>query len=207
MHNRKPSAKNLLKDVLYQHVDLALDLLHMVNSLSTGDRTYRFQIVALIIFLSGVDKTLSLTFELMYLAGKIDWKWLTKGDTPSPGSVECHRGLTAKLEKLAALGLDITDLQWIIDLRNIYIHSCSIYVGYSIIVDDTGAILIFFVFGTLSGLDGPRLAANLPTPWMGVWERINIFSYMLWVVVLAIGLLRTPVERPQDVLGGRPDSG
>jgi len=70
-----------------------------------------------------------------------------------------------------------------------------------------GTILIFFVFGTLSGLDGPRLAANLPTPWMGVWERINIFSYMLWVVVLAIGLLRTPVERPQDVLGGRPDSG
>jgi hypothetical protein len=70
-----------------------------------------------------------------------------------------------------------------------------------------GTILIFFVFGTLSGLDGPRLAANLPTPWMGVWERINIFSYMLWVVVLAIGLLRTPVERPQDVLDGRPDSG
>jgi len=70
-----------------------------------------------------------------------------------------------------------------------------------------GTILIFFVFGTLSGLDGPRLAANLPTPWMGVWERINIFSYMLWVVVLAIGLLHTPVERPQDVLGGRPDSG
>ena len=70
-----------------------------------------------------------------------------------------------------------------------------------------GTILIFLVFGTLAGLDGPRLAANLPTPWMGVWERINIFGYMLWVVVLAIVLLRAPVERPQDVLGGRPDSG
>jgi len=53
-----------------------------------------------------------------------------------------------------------------------------------------GTILIFFVFGALSGLDGPRLAANLPTPWMGIWERINIFAYMLWVVGLALILLR-----------------
>jgi len=57
-----------------------------------------------------------------------------------------------------------------------------------------GTILILCVFGALSGLDGPRLAANLPTPWMGVWERINIFSYMLWVVVLAIILLRKEKE-------------
>jgi hypothetical protein len=51
-------------------------------------------------------------------------------------------------------------------------------------------ILILCVFGALSGLDGPQLAANLPTPFLGIWERINIFSYMLWVVVLAIVLLR-----------------
>lgn len=70
-----------------------------------------------------------------------------------------------------------------------------------------GTILILFMFGALAGLDGPRLAANLPTPWMGVWERINIFGYMLWVVVLAIALLRSQVERPQDGLGGRRDSG
>lgn len=67
-------------------------------------------------------------------------------------------------------------------------------------------ILILVAFGALAGLDGPRLAANLPTPWMGVWERINIFAYMLWVVVLAITLLRSPVERPQDGLGVRRDS-
>jgi len=57
-----------------------------------------------------------------------------------------------------------------------------------------GTILILCVFGALSGLAGPQLAANLPTPWMGVWERINIFSYMLWVVVLAIILLRAEKE-------------
>jgi len=51
-------------------------------------------------------------------------------------------------------------------------------------------ILIMLVFGALTGLDAPRIAENLPTPWVGVWERINIAGYLLWVVVLAITLLR-----------------
>jgi hypothetical protein len=58
----------------------------------------------------------------------------------------------------------------------------------------------------LTGLDASRLEANLPTPWMGVWERINIYAYMLWVVVLATALLRGRVAQRQDVLGGRRDS-
>jgi Protein of unknown function (DUF998) len=61
-----------------------------------------------------------------------------------------------------------------------------------------GTFLLLVAGGTLAGLDAPRLATNLPTPWMGVWERINIFAYMLWVVVLAIALLRQQVARPQD---------
>jgi hypothetical protein len=56
-------------------------------------------------------------------------------------------------------------------------------------------ILVLVVFGTLAGLDGPRLAANLPTPWMGVMERINIGAYLLWLAVLAIALLRAPEGR------------
>lgn len=45
-------------------------------------------------------------------------------------------------------------------------------------------------FGVLTGIDAPRIDANLPTPWIGVWERINIGVYDLWVVVLSIALLR-----------------
>jgi Protein of unknown function (DUF998) len=66
-------------------------------------------------------------------------------------------------------------------------------------------ILMLVVGGILTGLDAPRLATNLPTPWMGVWERINIFGYMLWVVVLSIVLLRGRVAQPQDNLSGRSD--
>ncbi|MFZ5558491.1 MAG: DUF998 domain-containing protein [Pseudomonadota bacterium] len=51
-------------------------------------------------------------------------------------------------------------------------------------------IALLAAFGTLAGLDGARLEANLPTPWMGVTERINIFAYMLWIIVLAMLLWR-----------------
>lgn len=55
-------------------------------------------------------------------------------------------------------------------------------------------IVLLVVGGVLAGLDQPRLEANLPTPWMGVTERINIGVFLLWVVVLAIALLRAQVE-------------
>jgi hypothetical protein len=55
-------------------------------------------------------------------------------------------------------------------------------------------ILILLVSGVLTGLDAPRIQANLPTPWVGVMERINLLGYLLWVAVLAIALLRAPPE-------------
>ena len=53
-------------------------------------------------------------------------------------------------------------------------------------------LAILLVFGMLTGMDGPRIAANLPTPWVGVWERINIGVFLLWIVVLALRILRIP---------------
>jgi hypothetical protein len=51
-------------------------------------------------------------------------------------------------------------------------------------------ILVQLVFGALMGMDGPRIAANLPTPWVGLWERIDIYGFLLWVLILAVALLR-----------------
>jgi len=51
-------------------------------------------------------------------------------------------------------------------------------------------LLVCIAFGTLTGLDVPRMVGNQPTPWMGLFERINIFSYLLWAAVLAMMLLR-----------------
>ena len=51
-------------------------------------------------------------------------------------------------------------------------------------------IVAMLLFGILTGLNSPKMEANLPTPLIGVWERICIGAYMLWVIVLAIILLR-----------------
>jgi Protein of unknown function (DUF998) len=51
-------------------------------------------------------------------------------------------------------------------------------------------ILVLLTFGALTGANASRIAANLPTPWAGLWERINIGVFLLWVVVLALVLLR-----------------
>jgi hypothetical protein len=51
-------------------------------------------------------------------------------------------------------------------------------------------IVVLLVFGGLTFLEAPRLQMNLPTPWIGLWERINISVFLMWVVVLAAVLWR-----------------
>ena len=58
------------------------------------------------------------------------------------------------------------------------------------------SIAILVLFGALTFLDAPALSANLPTPWLGVWERINVGVFLLWVVVLAATLLRLQDTAP-----------
>jgi hypothetical protein len=53
-----------------------------------------------------------------------------------------------------------------------------------------GTFLVFLLMAILAFWDGGRMAQGLPTPWMGVWERITIFAYFVWTVVLAIVLWR-----------------
>lgn len=49
--------------------------------------------------------------------------------------------------------------------------------------------VVLLGFGALTFRDAPRLSTNQPTPLIGVWERINIAVFLLWVIVLAIALL------------------
>jgi hypothetical membrane protein len=58
-----------------------------------------------------------------------------------------------------------------------------------------GTIAILVVFGVLASLQAGKMQANEPTPWMGIEERINIYATMLWMAVLAIGLLRAQKAR------------
>lgn len=51
-------------------------------------------------------------------------------------------------------------------------------------------ILTLLVFGALAGSDVSSIQAQLPTPWLGLVERVNIYAYLLWMAVLAVTLLR-----------------
>jgi hypothetical protein len=53
-----------------------------------------------------------------------------------------------------------------------------------------GTILAMLLFGGFAGMQGPRIAANLPTPRVGVCERASVYSSMIWMLVLAVVLLR-----------------
>lgn len=54
----------------------------------------------------------------------------------------------------------------------------------------SGVILATLVLaGAATSASASRVAANLPTPWIGVWERVNIGAWLLWVAVLALALI------------------
>lgn len=53
-----------------------------------------------------------------------------------------------------------------------------------------GTIVLIVVFVAWTGVQGPRIEAGLPTPWLGVIERIWWYGYQLWFIVLAVRLLR-----------------
>jgi hypothetical protein len=54
---------------------------------------------------------------------------------------------------------------------------------------------LFIFFGILTGTMQPQYAANLPTPMMGIWERINIYGYMIWIMILSIILLKSRINQ------------
>ena len=53
--------------------------------------------------------------------------------------------------------------------------------------------------GAWTGTYAPAIQANLPTPWAGVWERINTSALMLWVVALSVALLRSGARQAREL--------
>ena len=56
-------------------------------------------------------------------------------------------------------------------------------------------MVIVLACGAVTGTYASRIQADLPTPWVGVWERVSIAAFMGWIAVLATALLRAPQDR------------
>jgi hypothetical protein len=67
-----------------------------------------------------------------------------------------------------------------------------------------GTILVLLFFGALTFPSTDAIATGQPTPWVGVWERINIFMYMQWIAALAIVLMREARVREKSAASGAP---
>ena len=69
-------------------------------------------------------------------------------------------------------------------------------------------LAILIAFGAVTGWQAPNIATDLPTPMIGVWERINIAAYMIWIAAFSVvlwkeaGAASSVLERPQHL--GQP---
>jgi uncharacterized protein DUF998 len=53
-------------------------------------------------------------------------------------------------------------------------------------------MVIVLACGAVTGTYASQVQADMPTPGVGVWERVSIATFMGWIAVLAIALLRRP---------------
>ena len=62
-------------------------------------------------------------------------------------------------------------------------------------------MILLMGFGFMTSLDAPKIPDNLPTPLLGIWERILIALFMVWVIVLGVTLRhRETASRPRGSL-------
>jgi len=132
------------------------------------------------------------------------------------GRAKPLRGAAAMLATIGALGvagyffpIHTRAAAWTINetmhsvLTGLTVVAILIGMGYTAMLGPRFRIYSFvtialtFGAGALGGWIGRGLASDQPTPWVGIVERVSVFSYLLWVAVLSIALLRqAPVATP-----------
>jgi hypothetical protein len=101
-----------------------------------------------------------------------------------------------KREVLAAGGATLSDTLHLI-VTGIGVLTFLLEIGFAAAAFGTwfrlysiATIGAMLVFGAITSFYAPQVQANQPTPWVGVYERINAYGYMLWISVLAVALWR-----------------
>jgi hypothetical protein len=65
-----------------------------------------------------------------------------------------------------------------------------------------GSLLIMMVFGWLATTAMQGVADNMPTPWAGAYERINAYTFLAWLAVLAVTVIRRSLSETKAEIGG-----
>jgi hypothetical protein len=102
---------------------------------------------------------------------------------------------------LRGAGTSLTDTMHIvftvvaIPLMLVAMGAGATLLGRAFLVYSLVSLAILLAFGIATGLDGPRIPKNEPTPGVGIVERICIGAFLLWLAVFAMGLLRRTSRR------------
>jgi hypothetical protein len=132
MNKIKFSSKDLLQTIFDPFIKLAINSFDSIDPSENDNISSGKSMLAITALLAGIEKVLNVTFQLLYISRKVDWKWLVKNQDVAVGTIQCNRGLSAKLRKLEELGIRKNDLQWMVDLRNDFIHLSNLQIGYKI---------------------------------------------------------------------------
>ena len=109
-------------------------------------------------------------------------------------------------EVLAAGGKSVTDTMHIVFaiitvlLMLLIMSFGTVAMGKKFRIYTILSIILLLLFGSLTSKDASLVESNLPTPWMGVWERINIGIFLLWVIVFALALWKKEYLNPKEKL-------
>jgi len=69
------------------------------------------------------------------------------------------------------------------------------------------SLTVLLVCGAATFESASRVGRDLPTPWLGVWQRINLSMFLLWIAILAFTLLRSArAERERRTAGYGSDA-
>ena len=138
---------------------------------------------------AGEQRSLRIVGILMFLSGVLGLTW-------SP----MHQR-----EVLAAGGGTFTDT-WHLVMSAVTVLLMFLSIGFGAAAFGKGfrfysiaTIIVFIVFGVLTFVEAPNVDKNGPTPYIGLWERINIAAFMVWMLVFSAILLRHEKKPPLSV--------
>lgn len=83
----------------------------------------------------------------------------------------------------------------LIVLMFLFIVAAAVGSGKAFRIYSLITVLMIIGGAVLAGMQVPRIEAGLATPGLGVFERLNIYSMLLWVAVFALSLLRRNTSR------------
>jgi hypothetical protein len=122
-------------------------------------------------------RALRVTGVLLVAHGFVQVLWLA---FPMSSRVDITAGTAATNHDVGHLVLTAATVAFILS----EIGSSAAAFGWRFRLYAIVSVVTVVVFGMLTGMQAAQLAAGEPTPWMGLFERISIAPWLLWMAVL-----------------------